>query len=225
MKHVCLFDIDGTLIHTRGAGMIAMRNGLRTAFGVPQPTESVAVHGRTDRGITRDLFQFHGIDQTAENWVKLRRAYLDLLPDSLSKRPGVLLPGVVPLLEQLSQRSDVLVGLLTGNTREGAQIKLAHFGIDHFFTFGGYGDEHLERNDVAREALSAARQLAGTEFERLRVWVIGDTPNDISCGRAIEAQTIAVLTGNHSRTELEAAQPDWLFDDLSDPAPLLALWK
>ena len=120
--HVCLFDIDGTLIHTRGAGMVAMRNGLRDAFSVAQPTETVAVHGRTDRGITRDMFLAHGIEDTTENWHQLRDAYLSLLPESLSKRPGVLLPGVVGLLEVLTKRNDVVVGLITGNTQVGARI-------------------------------------------------------------------------------------------------------
>jgi phosphoglycolate phosphatase len=222
--HVCLFDIDGTLIHTRGAGMAAMRQGLTTAFGVEKPTEDVVVHGRTDRGITRDLFRFHGIDDVPEHWTRLRRAYLDLLPESLEKRPGVVLPGVVSLLEQLSKRDDILVGLLTGNTREGAHIKLAHFGIDRFFTFGGFGDDHFERDDVAREALAQARQYYAGELDMARVWVIGDTPTDVSCGRAIQARTIAVTTGNHTREELAAARPDHLATDLSDPAPLLALW-
>jgi phosphoglycolate phosphatase-like HAD superfamily hydrolase len=222
--HVCLFDIDGTLIHTRGAGMAAMRDGLRDEFGVAQPTETVAIHGRTDRGITRDLFRIHGIDDIPEHWDRLRHAYLKLLPESLKKRPGVVLPGVVALLEMLSRRDDVLIGLLTGNTREGARIKLAHFGLDPFFEFGAFGDDHLERDDVAREALTQARQNADGEIDLARVWVIGDTPTDVSCGRAIQARTIAVTTGNHSRDELAAAQPDLLATDLSDPKPLLALW-
>src|SRR4029077_15209 len=109
LMHVCLFDIDGTLIHTRGAGMAAMRDGLRSAFGVAQPTEAVTIHGRTDRGITRDLFRFHGIDDVPEHWDRLRRTYLELLPESLKTRPGVVLPGVVHLLEVLAGRDDVLV--------------------------------------------------------------------------------------------------------------------
>lgn len=222
--HVCLFDIDGTLIHTRGAGMAAMREGLRAAFGVAQPTESIVIHGRTDRGITRDLFRYHGIDDLPEHWDRLREAYLRILPVSLSSRPGVVLPGVVPLLELLAARNDVLVGLLTGNTREGARIKLAHYGLDRYFAFGGYGDSHFERDDVAREALAEARRHAHGEIDLSRVWVIGDTPTDISCGRAIQAKTIAVTTGNHTRDELAAASPDLLATDLSDPTPLLALW-
>jgi phosphoglycolate phosphatase-like HAD superfamily hydrolase len=222
--YVCLFDIDGTLIHTRGAGMAAMRNGLRDAFNVTQPTEGIAIHGRTDRGITRDMFLAHGIEDSTENWHRLRDAYLKLLPESLTKRPGVLLPGVTELLEILTNRDDVVVGLLTGNTQVGARIKLSHFGIDHFFEFGGFGDHHFERDDVAREALAEARRRVIDEIDLERVWVIGDTPADVSCGRAIQAKTVAVITGNHSREELAAAQPDYLADDLTDPSELLALW-
>jgi phosphoglycolate phosphatase-like HAD superfamily hydrolase len=222
--HVCLFDIDGTLIHTRGAGMAALREGLRAAFGIAEPTDRVAVHGRTDRGITRDLFLHHGIEDLPEHWERFRAAYLRVLPETLAARPGEVLPGVVPLLEALAARDDVGVGLLTGNTRAGAQIKLAHYGLDRYFDVGGFGDNHLDRDDVAREALAAVRDRWDGDVNRHRVWVIGDTPTDVRCGRAIAARVIAVATGHHTRDELAAAAPHYLFDDFSDPAPLLALW-
>ncbi|HEY2251365.1 MAG TPA: HAD hydrolase-like protein [Planctomycetaceae bacterium] len=152
--HICLFDIDGTLIHTRGAGTAALREGLRAAFGVDEPTDQVLIHGRTDRGITRDLFRFHGIDDNPAHWERFREAYLQALPASLAARAGTVLPGIVALLELLVSRDDVVMGLLTGNTRQGAHIKLAHYGLDHFFDFGGFGDDHFERDDVAREALA-----------------------------------------------------------------------
>src|SRR5262245_708416 len=223
--HVCLFDIDGTLIHTRGAGMAALREGLRVAFGVADPTDQVAVHGRTDRGITRDLFRHHGIDDKEEHWERFRDAYLQVLPGTLASRPGTILPGIVALLDILASRDDVAIGLLTGNTREGARLKLAHYGLDKYFGFGGFGDEHLERDDVAREALAAvtARLNGAVDLERL--WVIGDTPTDVSCGRAIGARVIAVATGNHTHAELAAAGPDHLATDFADPAPVLALWS
>src|SRR5579859_5642343 len=88
LMHICLFDIDGTLIHTRGAGTAALREGLRSAFGVEEPTDQVAIHGRTDRGITRDLFRFHGIDDLPEHWERFRAAYLRALPESLAARAG-----------------------------------------------------------------------------------------------------------------------------------------
>jgi phosphoglycolate phosphatase-like HAD superfamily hydrolase len=222
--HVCLFDIDGTLIHTRGAGMAALREGLRAAFGVADPTDQVAVHGRTDRGITRDLFRHHGIEDLPEHWERFREAYLHVLPFTLAARPGEILPGIVSLMEMLAARDDIAVGLLTGNTRAGARIKLAHYGLDRYFDFGGFGDDHLERDDVAREALEAARGRSNGSVDLERVWVIGDTPTDVSCGRTIGARVIAVATGNHSRNELAAARPDHLFDNFADAAPLLALW-
>ena len=223
--HVCLFDIDGTLIHTRGAGMAALREGIRAAFGVAEPTDQVPVHGRTDRGITRDFFRFHGIDDLPEHWELFRSAYLRHLPTTLAARPGVVLPGIVPLLESLIVRRDVALGLLTGNTREGARIKLAHYGLDRYFEFGGFGDEHYERDDVAREALAAVERRLGHSADLDRVWVIGDTPTDVSCGRAIGARTIAVATGNHTLQELASAKPDHLATDFADPEPLFALWK
>jgi phosphoglycolate phosphatase-like HAD superfamily hydrolase len=223
--HICLFDIDGTLIHTRGAGTAALREGLRTAFGIAEPTDQVAVHGRTDRGITRDLFQHHGIEDLPEHWERFREAYLRVLPHTLAARPGEVLPGIVSLMETLEARDDVAVGLLTGNTRAGARIKLGHYGLDRFFKFGGFGDDHLERDDVARDALSAVRHRSNGTVDLRRVWVIGDTPTDVSCGRTIGARVIAVATGNHTRDELAAAAPDHLFDDFSDPAPVLALWE
>src|ERR1700732_167521 len=128
--HVWLFDIDGTLIHTRGAGMAALREGLRVAGGGAEASDQVAVRGRTDRGIPRDLFRHHAINDLPEHWEKFREAYLRVLPEALAQRPGTVLPGVVPLLETLRLRGDVALGLLTGNTQEGARIKLAHYGLD-----------------------------------------------------------------------------------------------
>ena len=221
--HVCLFDIDGTLIHTRGAGLAALRAGLREAFGIEEPTDRVLVHGRTDRGITRDLFRFHGIDDLPAHWERFRAAYLRVLPESLASRAGTVLPGVAELLERLSARDDVRLGLLTGNTRHGARIKLAHYRLDHHFDFGAFGDEHLERDDVAREALAAATSRLNGQIDLARVWVIGDTPTDVTCGRAIGARTLAVCTGNHSAEELSVARPDCLAADFSDPQVLLEL--
>ncbi len=223
--HVCLFDIDGTLIHTRGAGMAALRDGLRAAFGVAEPTDQVAVHGRTDRGITRDLFRFHGIEDIPEHWTRFRESYVQVLPQSLAQRPGMVLPGIVPLLETLKAREDVSLGLLTGNTREGARIKLAHYGLDGYFNFGGFGDDHFERDDVAREALAVAKSRLHGNCDLQHVWVIGDTPTDVSCGRAIGARTLAVATGNHTWDELAAARPDHLAVDFCNPEPVLALWQ
>jgi phosphoglycolate phosphatase-like HAD superfamily hydrolase len=134
-----------------------------------------------------------------------------------------VLPGIAALLEHLGRRGDVAVGLLTGNVREGARLKLEHYNLFHHFAFGGFGDHHLERDDVAREARAVARWLCNGTTELEQIWVIGDTPLDISCARVIEARVLAVATGWHSVAELAEARPDLLVTDLSDAAPFLAL--
>lgn len=223
--HVCLFDIDGTLIQTGGAGKAALFEALRTGFGIPQPTDQVAIHGRTDRGITRDLFLHHGIADRAEHWERFRDEYLRHLPDQMSRREGAVLPGIAALLDRLHARDDVVLGLLTGNTRAGANLKLKHFELERYFDFGGFGDEHLDRIDVAREALAAAHGRLSGPVDINRVWVIGDTPGDVRCGRAIGAKVVAVATGDSSHDELQATKPDHLARDFSDVEAVYALWS
>src|SRR5262249_3669921 len=123
----------------------------------------------------------------------------------------------------LGQRPHLALGLLTGNIRAGARLKLGHYDLYHHFAFGGFGDQHWQRDDVAREALAAVGQHLGCAVDPRQVWVIGDTPLDIACGRAIGARVAAVATGWHSHAQLAAAQPDLLLNDLADPEPLLAL--
>jgi phosphoglycolate phosphatase len=223
--HICLFDIDGTLIHTGGAGKAALFEALRTAFDVAEPSDQVAIHGRTDRGITRDLFLCHGIDDCPEHWERFRNEYLRHLPEMMARRAGAVLPGIVSLLDRLEARDDVLVGLLTGNTRRGANLKLKHFGLDHYFDLGGFGDEHVDRADVAREALAAVTERLNGAVDVNRTWVIGDTPGDVRCGRAIGARVIAVATGDSSHDELAATNPDHLAADFSDVEAVWELWK
>lgn len=222
--YVCLFDIDGTLITSGGAGKAALQGALSAEFGIAEPADGVPFSGRTDRAIVGDLFARHGIELTEQNWQRLLGAYLELLPQTLAGHEGRVLPGIAALLETLAVRDDVALGLLTGNVRDGARLKLSHYGLFHHFLFGGFGDLHTDRNDVAREALAATHAHLNGRLQPERVWVIGDTPFDVTCARAIGARAAAVLTGWHTPAELAAAGPDLLLEDLSDPAPLLARW-
>jgi phosphoglycolate phosphatase-like HAD superfamily hydrolase len=218
---VLLFDIDGTLLVSGGAGKAALEAALAAEFGITELRGQVAFSGRTDRAIIRDLFALHDVADTPANLRRVLTAYLGHLPASLHRHPGRVLPGIAVLLEQLTVRPGVALGLLTGNVREGARLKLGHYGLTHHFAFGGYGDDHLERDDVAHEALAAVhRHLNGSALPR-QVWVIGDTPLDVRCARAIGARAAAVATGWHSRDELATAGPDLLLADLADPSPLL----
>jgi phosphoglycolate phosphatase-like HAD superfamily hydrolase len=126
-------------------------------------------------------------------------------------------------LAHFSRREDVAVGLLTGNLRQGARMKLVHYQLDHHFSFGGYGDEHLDRNQVAETALEAARRHLDSRCGAPNIWVIGDTPLDIRCARWIRARVLAVATGSHPREELADHRPDVLLDDLSDVEQVLSL--
>lgn len=212
--HICLFDIDGTLISSAGAGKAALEAGLAENFAITQPLD-IPLSGRTDRAIVTHLIEHYGLTNNEETYQRLLAAYLRHLPAALQQKSGRVLPGVTTLLAELTQRPDVMIGLLTGNVRTGAQVKLSHYGLWDLFPFGGFGDNHLDRDDVAREALAAVR--ARTDRVILdRVWVIGDTPYDIRCARAIGARAVAVSTGWHSREELAEYQPDVLLEDLEE---------
>jgi phosphoglycolate phosphatase len=220
--HVLLFDIDGTLIHTRGSGMIALRQAFFETFGCEAPV-TIDTCGRTDRGIARELFLANQLPDTTENWHRFHQTYLHHLAQRLPLGNGQLLPGVTALLESLAKQSDKFLGLLTGNTPEGARIKLVHFGIDHHFGFGGYGHQHVERNVAAESALSVARQQCNGRLKLDQVWVIGDTPADILCARHIGARAVAVATGFHDRDSLARQQPDVLLDDFHQAGEWLSL--
>jgi phosphoglycolate phosphatase-like HAD superfamily hydrolase len=221
---IILFDIDGTLVRTGGAGKSAMEAGLVAAFGVKELRDEVSYSGRTDVAISRDLLRVHGIDPTPDNQRRLRESYLAHLPNSLMTKGGTVCPGVRELLAALVGQPGVVLGLLTGNVRVGALHKLGHFGLWDFFTCGGFGDDHYDRDDVARSALACVREHVGRHVNPSEVWVIGDTPLDVSCARAIGANAVAVATGWHPLEELAEHKPDLIFGDLSDHARLLAAW-
>ena len=220
--HVILWDIDGTLLASGGAGKAAFESALVETFGLAGVRSEIPYAGRTDRGIARDLFAAHDIRDTADNFARHADAYLARLPDCLAAHGGRVLPGVAALLDTLRARPDVALGLLTGNTRRGAELKLSHFGLSDHFAFGGYGDRHHDRDDVARDAYRAAREYLGRDC-RDSLWVIGDTPADVRCARAIGAKAVAVATGWHSPETLAACEPDLLLADLSAPDAWLAL--
>ncbi|HXA80886.1 MAG TPA: HAD family hydrolase [Opitutaceae bacterium] len=218
---VCLFDIDGTLLSSGGAGKAAMAEGMATAFGVPAYADGIPFSGRTDRAIARDLFHHHGVAESPENWRRFVTAYLSHLPDCLNRHDGKVLPGIASLLDSLQVRGNVAIGLLTGNIRDGARLKLGHYGLYQHFAFGGFGDEHFQRDDVARDALAEVQRHLDGNVNLDQVWVIGDTPLDVQCARAIGARVAAVASGWHSLEDLAAAKPDLLLADLSDAGPLL----
>ena len=221
---ICLFDIDGTLLSSGGAGKAALESAFTEDFGVAL-RHHIPYSGRTDRAIMRDLFRLHDLEDTSARVEKLLLGYLSRLPNSLNIRDGRVLPGILGLLDWMKIAGNYSIGLLTGNVRAGAKVKLGHYGLFEHFAFGGFGDNHFDRDDVAREALAVIRQEIDSVVSADQIWVIGDTPLDVQCARAIGARVAAVATGMHSVEQLAAAKPDIVLADLSDPAALIDCWR
>src|SRR5467141_5168231 len=215
-KRLLLFDIDGTLIHYGGAGVESLKLALKERFGIKDDLHDIEIAGMTDSGIVISILKKHKIPTTADNIAAFLDSYVHFLSLELPRRKGNLLPGVLELLERLKSRPHVVLALLTGNVSRGARLKLDHYGVWHFFEFGAFADDHRDRNQLGRFARARAKEKHGREFAASEIDVIGDTPRDIACGRALGARTIAVATGTWSRDELAKHQPDFLIDDLSD---------
>jgi phosphoglycolate phosphatase-like HAD superfamily hydrolase len=224
VKKLILWDIDGTLIVSQGAGVRAMERAFAQQFGRQGDLSRIEWAGRTDTWITGEVLRSHGIPPTPENCRDYLATYLSLLPGELRDGPqGQVLPGVLDVLHTLHQRADFAQGLLTGNVRRGAELKLSHYKIWHFFAFGAFADDSPRRNDLGPHALRRARELHQQEFDPRHTYIIGDTPHDIECGQVIGARTIAVATGRYSAAELAAHRPDAVFSDFADHAALLRL--
>ena len=226
VPHVVLFDIDGTLIHSGRAGVKGMNAAFAALYGVWGALDKVTLAGRTDRAIVSDVLNFLGREPTDDAVLALREAYLEQLTLILSQPnlPGaVMLPGVTAILDVLAGRDDVRVGLLTGNFERGAAIKLGYFDLWSRFSFGAFGDAHVNRRDLVPVARAHVDRHHGSEVPASRVVVIGDTPLDIDCARAHGARSVGVTTGPFSRAQLEDAGADLVLDSLEETDALLEL--
>jgi phosphoglycolate phosphatase-like HAD superfamily hydrolase len=222
MTTLLLWDIDGTLINSGGAGMRALRTALKNCFNIDGSLDDIDFAGRTDRWIMRRVFAKFALPATEENFTRYLEGYLAALPAELAGPGAHVLPGVRDLLLAAAARADLTQGLLTGNMRRGAEIKLGFHGLWTHFPFGAFADDGELRNDLGPHALRRARAHTGREFSPERIWVIGDTPHDIACGRAIGARTLALATGSHSASDLAAHQPNAVLADLADAS---AFWQ
>jgi phosphoglycolate phosphatase-like HAD superfamily hydrolase len=220
-----LFDLDGTLADTGGAGKAALGPAMLEVYGETGPIESFNFHGKTDPEIVRGLLTAAGqsdadVDSGLNDlWpVYLRRlaSELDVLADKAAP-----LGGVLELLDTLGADDRFACGLVTGNLEEGAQLKLAAVGCADRFSFGGYGSDSEERDALPPVALARAAEQFQRRFDPSAAVVIGDTPADIRCARATGARVLAVATGRHSEAELASYQPDAVMADLTDPGRVL----
>jgi phosphoglycolate phosphatase len=217
-----LWDIDGTLVCTDRAGERSLLILIKELYGRELGDKlPVKLQGRTDTSIARDILAHLGITSTPEEERRFRDAYLALLPRTLPTGKSKLHPGIKEALDAVHAHPEIHQGLLTGNHQEGARLKLSHLGIWHYFEFGAYADDSHLRNELGPFALKRAKEKLGIDFPPERVWIIGDTPHDIACGKAIGAKTIAVATGSFTVEQLAAYNPTHTFADLSDTQALL----
>jgi phosphoglycolate phosphatase-like HAD superfamily hydrolase len=215
MIRLVLFDIDGTLIQSGGAGEKAFAHVCASQFGVPNGTQHLSFAGRTDPAIIREFFQQHDIKPSAENFRRFLDAYVFFLDHLLAKLDGRVLPGVRDLIrEWCALPQPPVMGLLTGNIRLGARLKLGHYQLWEEFQTGAFGDDHEDRNHVATVARERGSRLLGNKLRGEEILVIGDTPLDIACARAIDAKVLAVATGRFGVEELRPHQPDWAVETL-----------
>lgn len=213
MPRLLLFDIDCTLLDTGGAGMAALKEAACDLFGAEGPELDLA--GSTDSGIVQGLLDYFESDFGLEDFYQV---YLTKLGPNLGTFRGRVLPGVGDLLDWLAG-SDSILGLLTGNIAEGARAKIAHYSLAEYFSIevGAYGDDHHDRNRLGPVAIQRAREVHGMDFRSEDAVVIGDTPKDIACGKAMGAATVAVATGGFSVDALQAYSADLTVADLTSP--------
>ena len=215
MVRLVLFDVDGTLIRTGGAGVRAFAKTFASEFGAEDGFERMKFPGRTDPGLVREFFSFHNIAPTPENFTRFFDRYVFWLDQIMRDSQSVVCPGVWEFLHQLQRLpQSPLLGLLTGNIRLGAEIKLRHLRLWDVFQMGGFGDDDEDRGRIAAVARDRGSRVLGRELRGDEVLVVGDTPLDIGCARAIGAKVLAVATGGSRLEDLQAHQPDWAMPDL-----------
>ena len=209
---VLFWDIDGTLLTTAKAGVFAWEDAVRELTGREFELVSMRIAGLTDYQIAERTFETMGVETDAKFLRRFVDRYGELLPASLPRKQGSVMPNVREILEHLRDRSDVRSYLLTGNTRAGAQAKLTHYNLIQYFPDGAFAEDTGDRGSIARRALALAKR--GGAVDKGGVFVIGDTPHDLECARGIDARTIAVATGDYTIEELEAHHPWRVFNEL-----------
>lgn len=226
MRKLVLFDIDGTLVLTGGAGLRAMTRACEELIGHADALGGIPVAGRTDWIILHDALASMGRELDETLFAALRDRYVSLLREEIEHRgTGVkdVLPGVRELVESLHRRGDVFLALLTGNFEQGARIKLEYFDLWKYFRCGAYGDDAKDRNALVSFAVNRAAACGLPALQPRDVLVVGDTPHDIACARYSGAVGVGVATGGYTVEQLREASADVVFSDLSNTTAFLDL--
>jgi phosphoglycolate phosphatase-like HAD superfamily hydrolase len=225
VKTLLLWDIDGTLIDSGGAGERGLQLALQREFAIEDKLGWLDYFGRTDVWIARAILEKHFGTATQESIQRFLDAYLQALAQEMHNPLARILPGVAEIVTRIARNSDIAQGLLTGNLQRGAEIKLKHLGLWAYFPFGAFANDSELRDELGPFALRRAKAYHDVTFVPARMFVIGDTPHDISCGKAIGASTVAVATGRFSSEQLRAHTPTAVLADLCDTEAFLALIK
>ena len=216
MIRLVLFDIDGTLVHTGRAGSRAFGKTLASEFNAPESVEKVRFGGRTDPSLARELFGHNRIPPTPENFNRFFESYVFWLDHLVANSNGEICRGVPEFIRDLrALPNSPMPGLLTGNIRLGAEIKLRRYGLWELFETGGFADDSEDRNHIAAAALERGRRVLGGNLRGEEILVVGDTPHDVRCGQFIGAKVLAVATGGATLAELQNHKPDWAVEDLT----------
>jgi phosphoglycolate phosphatase-like HAD superfamily hydrolase len=216
-----LFDIDGTLLDTHGAGRRAFARAVEQITGRPDDLSHISFAGATDLDLLRNLLAEIGREPSAEEEQLFIRTLAAELEKDLVKSRVKVFPGVMTLMDALSKDQRILVGLVTGNIDEGARVKLACAGLHGHFVLGAFGCEHADRQEIARLAVQRAKENLLPRQQIIRTFLIGDTPSDIRAARAIHACPVGVATGRYDTEALRRAGAEKVFENLSDTPAVL----
>ena len=219
--HAVLFDIDGTLLVTGGAGAVAWQRAFRELHGIDANIEEHTHAGMTDPEIAAIVFrEAIGRDGSEAERAAAIAAYLSHLGDAVEESSGYrVMPGIEALLPRLVER-EVLLGIVTGNIEAAAHIKLARANLNRFFAFGGYGSDSRDRTELTRKALERGGVVAGAPVDPATAIAVGDTPRDVKAGHGAGIKVVGVATGSYSVEELSDVGADWAIEDVRSGFPL-----
>lgn len=216
-----LFDIDGTLMDSGGAGTRSVYKAFKQVLGIEHETDGISMAGKTDPQILREMLKLHGVEDNNGIIPKLTKAYLDNLSVEITNASKHLKPGVVSILVKLSAIRKYELGLLTGNVEQGAMIKLSSLGIMDYFKFGAFGSDDENRVNLMPIAVKRFKELKGQDIPYSDCVVIGDTPRDVQCAKPHGARVIAIATGPFNKNQLSDAGADMVLSDMTDHDAIL----